>query len=76
MLKPQLLDSANRMGLSFYSNESMVKMKLTTDSVQFYDSNKQIREARAFKAQHYVFIVLSSILVLSLVFGTGYEVYK
>ena len=62
--------------MSLYPNDYFQGVYLNPNDIIFYDSNKQIHEVHTLKAEHYVFIVIASFMVLSLICGTIYEVYK
>ena len=57
-------------------SNSFLEANLNTNNIMFYDSDKQIHEVHTLKAEHYVFIVIASFMILSLICGTIYEIYK
>ena len=74
-LKPMLSEFSDKI-MSLYPSYDYSLVNLKSNDMMFYDSNKQTHEVHTLNAEHYVFIAIASFMVLSLICGTIYEVYK
>jgi len=75
-MKPYLLDVGNTVLKALDIKQAYFQQNLTMDRFNFFDSQKENNYVHTLKPGHYITILIFSILIISLIAATVYEIIQ